>query len=360
MDYILMHRNVETAYIRNKMRIEEVYKPDELPVGLDNQYHPSLHFPMWLSHRTIPNNRIFAEYLRKAVGYDFTDAMLRNMSVSITDTYWMKPINCDLTWEQVNYHDNLFSNEVSKAVISHTDNLMFDGLHPDFTTDGMLEKTWILMEDKPYLLKFDDTHNREQLVGEVYASRVANYLGISHVPYQAIRIHGRYASICPCIITDSRTDMVHAMQYKWKYSCGSRELFNYLCDIDDEGITKMVAFDALTHQIDRHEHNFAFANNRLLPLYDSGRCLSMLSDTRPFCIDRIKQLQLLSKIPFHIPNISLLQGIYEEVCDQYQVTPKQEAKAAIMQGITELHILEQQLEAGKGNENDTSDTYERE
>lgn len=356
-NYILMHGNKEVAYISNKVRLQEIYDIKEMPIGLRDSQNVSLRFPLWLSHRTIPNNRIFADCLRKVTGCDFTDAMLRNMSVSITDTYWLKPEGSNLTWEQINYHDNLFSNEVSNAVIQHL-SLSDTSLHPDFTTDGILEKTWILIENKPYLLKFDDTHDKGQLVGEVYASRIANILGIPHVPYQMTQVLGRCASVCPCVITDSQTDMVHAMQYKWEYRCGSREFFNYLCDIDKSGITKMVAFDVLTHQIDRHEYNFAFANGQLLPLYDSGRCLSMSRDTRPFCIDRMNQMQLLDELPFDVPDKSLLFGIYEEVCEAYQVQPKQEAVDSIILGIAELHLLEKQLDMRR-NENDSCDTYER-
>ena len=138
-NYILMHGDKEVAYINDKMKLQEIYDRQEMPIGFRNPQNVSLRFSLWLSHRTIPNNRIFADSLRKVTGCDFIDAMLRNMSVSITDTYWMKPEESDLTWGQVNYHDNLFSNEVSNAVIQHL-SLSDVSLHPDFTTDGMLEK----------------------------------------------------------------------------------------------------------------------------------------------------------------------------------------------------------------------------
>ena len=153
-NYILMHGNKEVAYISNKVRLQEIYDIKEMPIGLRDSQNVSLRFPLWLSHRTIPNNRIFADCLRKVTGCDFTDAMLRNMSVSITDTYWLKPEGSNLTWEQINYHDNLFSNEVSNAVIQHL-SLSDTSLHPDFTTDGILEKTWILIEN---------TENKERIL----------------------------------------------------------------------------------------------------------------------------------------------------------------------------------------------------
>ena len=40
-----------------------------------------------------------------------------------------------------------------------------------------------------------------------------------------------------------------------------------------EDFNRMVIFDLLTNQTDRHVRNFAFYRNRLYPLYDNGRCL---------------------------------------------------------------------------------------
>lgn len=72
----------------------------------------------------------------------------------------------------------------------------------------------------------------------------------------------------------------------------------------------------------------------------------------------MNQMQLLDELPFDVPDKSLLFGIYEEVCEAYQVQPKQEAVDSIIRGIAELHLLEKQLDMRR-NENDSCDTYER-
>lgn len=58
--------------------------------------------------------------------------------------------------------------------------------------------------------------------------------------------------------------------------------------VDDFG--RMVIFDTITHQTDRHIRNFSFFNNRMYPLYDNGRCLFWDTDS----LEPISQMDLIS------------------------------------------------------------------
>lgn len=49
-----------------------------------------------------------------------------------------------------------------------------------------------------------------------------------------------------------------------------RDMFGQ--DVVDD-FNKMVIFDLITHQVDRHIGNFAFIDNKMYPLYDNGRSL---------------------------------------------------------------------------------------
>lgn len=346
MDYILMHEDAEAAYIKDGAVLAEVLDDRELPVGvyrkdMDIRFTDS-RFKTWLGHRTIPNNRVFGDALKRAAGLDFPDLMLRSMAISLTDTYWLKPEKENLIWKDINFHDVLFSNDVGRAVVSHCSFIPTDKAHPTFTTDGMLEKTWIIADSLPYLLKFHES--AKQTAGEVFASRVARMLGVSHVPYNHVKIAGRHACICPCVITDSHTDMVYAMQYKWEKGCGDRELYDVLAEKDTEGINSMLAFDELTCQYDRHLYNFAFADGRLLPLYDSGRCLVPSDDTMPFCRERSAQLKLIKDVPFKIPDAALLSDMYKEACGEFEISPGEDALRAIKLGVRNLEERQNELE----------------
>lgn len=358
-NYILMHKNTPVAYVSGGYHLKEIFLPNELPLGIysNNVIAMERNFGAWLKHRTIPENRMFAECLKEMTGLDFPTLMLQSMSISLTDTYWLKPLDKELTWEEINYHDNLFSNNVANALLF---NQPFDKAeivpHPTFTTDGVLAKTWTLIEDIPYLVKYDET--KEQLIGEVFASRVADLIPeIKHVSYRAMSIDGKDYCICPCLISDSNTDMIHAMMYQYAYGCTRAELYYKLHELDPS-IDKMIAFDGLIGECDRHLWNFAFADNKLLPLYDNGRCLSYLTDTKPFTTDKKEQLSLMQSIPFELPQKALLQAILQEVCEDFKTKPS----IAMMQCISRSYIaLENIYEMidKKGESYDYSDSYER-
>lgn len=335
-----MHKNKKVAHVKNGCSIVEILDKEELPMGLCQKNGDinsvNTRFKNWLSHRTIPNSRVYGELLIKATEHSFSALMLQSMSISLTDTYWLKPLDLQLTWEDVNYYNALFSNDVGKAIIHHNNFLDIEKPHPTFTTDGMLEKTWVLVDNQPYLVKF--ARDNKQTIGEVYATRVANLLGVEHVPYNHLTIGNRQACICPCCVKDDNTDMVYAMQYKWRENCGDRELYDVLAKEDVVNLDKMIVFDALLCQFDRHFYNFAFSNGKMLPLYDSGRCLIPTLDSMPFCRKRKSQLNLVNTVPFEIPKLSILRDIYHEVCDEFDSRIWGEAELAIEMGY--LDVLE--------------------
>ena len=342
MNMILMHKNEPVANFVNGVRLSTVYQPEELPLGLSMSPLLERQFQAWFSHRTIPNNRVFIEKIRSKLGYDMTEAMIRNLSLSLTDTYWLKPEYSELKWEDVNFHDNLFSNDIGIAFLNDTGFLQ--DLHPNFTTDGVLDKTWVILENKPYLIKLGTKYER-QILGEIFSSRVGKYLGLDIVEYRPLLISGTPSCICPCIVQDSMTDMVYAMQYKQAYKATGIELFQILSEINDNKIQAMLAFDTLLHQEDRHEYNISILNHdNLAPMYDSGRCLSLERDCKPFVRDRLKQASLITTIPFDLPSEFLLQQFYEESCEDLKL-PKSEAELqALHQGYIELQTTYERLD----------------
>lgn len=53
---------------------------------------------------------------------------------------------------------------------------------------------------------------------------------------------------------------------------------------------RMVIFDLITHQTDRHIRNFSFIGNQMYPLYDNGRCLFWDADN----LGEISQIDIVS------------------------------------------------------------------
>ena len=79
------------------------------------------------------------------------------MGVSLTDCYWFRPDGMEsLTWKDVNYHDNGFSEDLAAVMIHGADGPVVDFRLPDLTTDGALQKGWVLLDGMPVLVKFGD------------------------------------------------------------------------------------------------------------------------------------------------------------------------------------------------------------
>ena len=147
--YYLMHGSdpAPVALIDGQLSIMEVFEKCALPLGVCPQaggvsehYLMEQRLKMWFAHRTIPSSRQFAEELRTALGMDFPELMLKNLSVSLTDTYWLCPqalFGTDaLTWDQINFHQNGFPEAVSQAFLQDGAQIPTGQLHPLFTTDA--------------------------------------------------------------------------------------------------------------------------------------------------------------------------------------------------------------------------------
>ena len=72
---------------------------------------------------------------------------------------------------------------------------------PDWTCDGNLRKRWAILDGKRCLIKAGSPPFQQQPFGEVIAARIAERLGISHIPYTVIWTK---ASLTACARISSR------------------------------------------------------------------------------------------------------------------------------------------------------------
>lgn len=69
----------------------------------------------------------------------------------------------------------------------------------------------------------------------------------------------------------SAADVFSTSKFMDRFSINSIQKLYGKSVVDD--FNRMVIFDTLVRQTDRHINNFAFCNNGMYPLYDNGRCL---------------------------------------------------------------------------------------
>lgn len=302
MEYVLMSRDIDVLRFRMN-RFEEVVNLAKLVrivlsdiTILDDELLPLTLIPTekglrsWLLERKIPNNRAYVNTLLDAIAD--TDNPFRYLDItyglSLNDTYWVRPATECISWANINLYDNPFSDVVASIAFtgeqSHIKGIVTT---PEFTTNGMLKKCWHREGSEIFLYKGATPRyangGLESLI-EVYASQIADVMGLPHVPYKMAEFHGQQVCACPLFTSESigylplsglidsdmtRDELIlYEKQYDIASLYGIREFAN------------MMVFDALIYNTDRHLNNFGVLvhneSNTILgaaPLFDHGNSL---------------------------------------------------------------------------------------
>ncbi len=185
-----MHKNVAVADIEidealgGVTKIRNVKSKEHLPVGTmriqrDDKVVDRYAFNQWWTGRSIPASRVGISDALETLGIYNTKLLLTKcLGLSLSDHYWIKPYNKNILWEDVNFFDNDFSDDIGDVLFGMNDkNADFDFVSPDNTSDGNLQKRWKIIDGKRCLLKSGSTPFRQQPFNEVIATLIMNSVG---------------------------------------------------------------------------------------------------------------------------------------------------------------------------------------
>lgn len=80
--------------------------------------------------------------------------LLRCYGLSLSDQYWVKPQNTNLSWRDINFFDNPFSDDVGDVLFGANKRKdVLDLSSPDNTSVGDLKKRWKIIDGKRCLVK---------------------------------------------------------------------------------------------------------------------------------------------------------------------------------------------------------------
>ena len=201
MKCILMNKNQKIMSIEYNSynvisKIYEIYNIEYAPLAVFNaskNRSSSLTKTVndWFRGRGIPSWRKDLEKLLDKLGVSSSDE-LRNKyyGLSLSDQYWLKDVNSAVKWEDINFFTNDFEYEAyldasldssSKSIVSLDKNIFKS---PNNTTDGMLQKGWIIESGKRVLVKGTYTSNKEEPINEYLASQICKRLGFDYCNYE--------------------------------------------------------------------------------------------------------------------------------------------------------------------------------
>lgn len=188
--------------------------PEHLPVGVSRSSLLS-DLNHWWQRRSIPASR---SGLREAMGSLNISApqtlLTKCLGLSLSDQYWVRPVQENVSWESVNFFQNPFSRDVGDILFGgKADSKDMNLMSPDNTSDGWLKKRWSILDGKRCLIKGGSGTTRQEPYNEVLASWIMEQLQIPHVSYRMLNENGTPYSVCEDFITPD-TELVSAWYAK--------------------------------------------------------------------------------------------------------------------------------------------------
>ena len=131
-----------------------VYNESLLPMYLKRIANAN----MWLETRAIDSHRANSRLLKKALRLterDDISTVIHVNGATITDNYWIRPLGSDLTYDDVRFTDDYFSNLALKGNYDSFNRAASckRSKTPELTNIGNFEKCWKLRDGQWWMFK---------------------------------------------------------------------------------------------------------------------------------------------------------------------------------------------------------------
>jgi hypothetical protein len=185
MLYSLMHKDVEVSRldIGNDgviTGLSSVSTPEHMPIGTMLHGEADIvQLRNWWQNRCIPVTRNGArEFLEKAGLSNMSSLLTRSYGLSLSDQYWIRPVNSSLEWGSVNFFENPFTEDVGNLLFGRPISGEIDLASPDNTSDGILRKRWAIIDGKRRLIKSGMEPFHQEPMNEAVATAIMEAQGI--------------------------------------------------------------------------------------------------------------------------------------------------------------------------------------
>lgn len=211
---------------------------------------------MWLESRAIDSHRANSRLLKKAlrlVEKDDVSTVVHVNGATITDNYWVRPIGSELTYADVKFDNDYFSNLALRGTYDSF-NRAANSKHsrtPELTNTGSFEKCWKLRDGKWWMYK---KANHNELFSELFVFELGKALGMNMAHYE----RGRDV-IKSLDFTDSASVNFEPastfMGDNEDYEDVVSEL-KKICPVAIGDYVRMIFLDTIVANPDRHTNNF--------------------------------------------------------------------------------------------------------
>lgn len=141
---------------------------------------------LWLETRAIDSHRANSRLLKKALRLaekDDVSTVIHVNGATITDNYWIRPIGSDLTYDDVKFTDDYFSNLALKGNYNSFNRAANSrrSKTPELTNVGSFEKCWKLRDGRWWMYK-KATH--DEIFSELFVYELGSALGMNMAVYE--------------------------------------------------------------------------------------------------------------------------------------------------------------------------------
>ncbi len=364
MKCILMNKNTQVALLEYNTKynaiekVYEIYNINYAPLSVYNATknkasNLATEINKWFRNRGIPSWRKDLENLLQSLNVLTTEELLNKAyALSLSDQYWIKEQESKIEWKDINFFQNDFKYKgYLQASLSSTSGKHINPpelMSPNNTTDGMLQKGWIIENNKRVLVKGIYQTSREEPINEWLASEICKRLGFYHCEYTIDVVNSKLVSKCNDFI-DENKEIITAYDVftSEKKPNNINDYEHYIKVLEKnnvqnarENVKKMFILDYLIMNIDRHMKNFGVIRDvntlewiSTTPIFDNGESMQcdkltneinfkngngkFFSNTNKDYEEILKTLGDLSNIDF-----GKLDGLveeYQKVLEKYQV-----------------------------------------
>ena len=141
---------------------------------------------MWLETRAIDSHRANSRLLKKALRLkekDDVSTVIHVNGATITDNYWIKPLDSELSYADIRFSDDYFARLALKGTYDSF-NRAANSKHsrtPELTNTGSFEKCWRLIDGKWWMYK---SASHDEMFSELFIARFGEALGINMAVYE--------------------------------------------------------------------------------------------------------------------------------------------------------------------------------
>ena len=307
--YYLMHKDDVVASVTidgvtgAMLRVSPKTQAELLPLG--GRKSPD-ELRSWWQRRAVPVSQGIVQRFLEQIGLPTPQAYLvRNLGLSLTDHYWIKPVDTELSWSDVSLFSNdfrdpvgelCFTQAVGDLPIAHV-----SSYSPGSSLQGDLKKAWIISNGKRMLIKGNHGANSQESLNEVAATllhrKQAKMPYVEYVPYR-LEESGQYGCICEdfCSETLEFVPAIDVVQSEKRDNAVSvYEHFIRVCEAHGfpETVTRpfleyQILTDFVLTNVDRHLYNFGVLRDTetlrfvaMAPVFDSGNSMFWNSPRKP-------------------------------------------------------------------------------